>query len=258
MGSHACAWPQPGREGQVRGQHRVLIVEDNLEYLAIVRHELTVRGFEVRSFVSGEDLLATPRSEADDADLLILDWKLPGMTGIALLSRLRDDGCRTPVLFLTSMTQSHNEHVALDKGAVDFVPKTRGVEILVRRMARILERPEPPRRRNEARHVGELTLRTSVRRADWRGRDVGLTVCEYDVIDLLTSSEGRPVSHREIYDRIHYVGFIAGSGTDGYRCNVRSIIKRIRSKFRRLDPGFDAIGNHAGEGYSWIHVADGG
>src|SRR5262245_26830569 len=101
MGSHACAWPRSEHRGQVRGQYRVLIVEDNPEYLAIVSHELAVRGFEVRSFTSGEELLASPAREADSAHLLVLDWKLPGMTGIELLSRLRNDGCRTPVVFLT-------------------------------------------------------------------------------------------------------------------------------------------------------------
>ena len=234
---------------------RVLIVDDNQEYLAILHHELAARGFEVRSFTSAEDLLAFMPTKAD-ADLLILDWMLPGMNGIELLSRLQNDGCRLPAVFLTSMTHSENEDLALDKGAVDFVPKIRGVDVLARRMSRILERGEVSRRPDDARSEGELILHTSMGRAEWRGVDVGLTICEFNVVDLLTSSEGRPLSPRTIYDRVHYAGFIAGTGDNGYRCNVRSIIKRLRAKFRHVDPGFDAISNHAGEGYSWKHVVD--
>ena len=62
---------------------------------------------------------------------------------------------------------------------------------------------------------------------------------------------GSLVSYRAIYDRMHYVGFIAGSGEDGYQANVRSAIKRIRNKFRAIDPDFVEIGNHAGIGYCW-------
>jgi hypothetical protein len=50
---------------------------------------------------------------------------------------------------------------------------------------------------------------------------------------------------------VHYEGFIAGSGPDGYRANVRSAIKRIRNKFRDLDPTFDKIENYTGFGYCW-------
>ena len=59
------------------------------------------------------------------------------------------------------------------------------------------------------------------------------------------------VTYRAIYDRLHYEGFIAGSGADGYRANVRSAIKRIRNKFRDFDPTFDQIENYTSFGYCW-------
>ena len=62
---------------------------------------------------------------------------------------------------------------------------------------------------------------------------------------------GRYVTYRAIYDRLHYEGFIAGSGDDGYRGNVRSAIKRIRNEFRDLDPDFAEIENYTACGYRW-------
>jgi two-component system, OmpR family, response regulator ChvI len=62
---------------------------------------------------------------------------------------------------------------------------------------------------------------------------------------------GEPVSYREIYDLVHGKGFAAGYGNEGYRTNVRTLIKRIRTKFRAVDPAFEPIRNYAGLGYQW-------
>jgi two-component system, OmpR family, response regulator ChvI len=81
--------------------------------------------------------------------------------------------------------------------------------------------------------------------------DVGLTIGEYKIVHLLASNAGRYVTHRVIYDRLTYEGFIAGVGNTGYRTNVRSAIKRIRNKFRACDPGFGEIENYTAFGYCW-------
>jgi len=98
---------------------------------------------------------------------------------------------------------------------------------------------------------GKLLLRPSVSRAYWDAADLGLTLGEYNIVRLPASSVGRYVTYRAIYDELHYEGFIAGSGADGYRANVRSAIKRIRNKIRDVDPTFDKIENYIGFGYCW-------
>jgi two-component system response regulator ChvI len=98
---------------------------------------------------------------------------------------------------------------------------------------------------------GKLLLRPDVGRAYWQDADLDLTLGEYNIVHMLASNLGRYVTYRAIYDRLHYEGFIAGSGPDGYRANVRSAIKRIRNKFRDLDPTFDKIENYTGFGYCW-------
>ena len=81
--------------------------------------------------------------------------------------------------------------------------------------------------------------------------DVGLTLGEYNIVHLLASHVGRYVTYRAVYDRLRYEGFLAGTGPEGYRANVRSAIKRIRNKFRDLDSTFDKIENYTGFGYCW-------
>jgi len=63
---------------------------------------------------------------------------------------------------------------------------------------------------------------------------------------------GEDVSYRELYDLVHGKDFLAGSGTDGYRANVRTFIKRIRKKLREVDTEFEHIHNYAGFGYRWL------
>ena len=99
--------------------------------------------------------------------------------------------------------------------------------------------------------IGNLTLRPFDNRACWNDVDLGLTLGEYNVVHLLASKAGQYRTYRAIYDRMHYEGFMAGSGTDGYRQNVRSVIKRIRNKCRAIDPTFDGIETYTGFGYRW-------
>ena len=98
---------------------------------------------------------------------------------------------------------------------------------------------------------GRLHLRSDDRRAYWNGLDVGVSYREYNLLHMLVSDVGQYRTYRAIYDRLHYVGFIAGSGSDGYRANVRTVIKRIRNKFRAIDPAFDEIESYTGFGYCW-------
>ena len=99
--------------------------------------------------------------------------------------------------------------------------------------------------------VGNLALRPIDRRAYWKEMDLDLTLGEYNILHLLASNAGRYQTYRAIYDRLHYEGFMAGSGLDGYRQNVRSVIKRIRNKCRAVDLTFDNIETYVGFGYRW-------
>ncbi|KAK6020257.1 hypothetical protein OSTOST_14091 [Ostertagia ostertagi] len=100
-------------------------------------------------------------------------------------------------------------------------------------------------------HCGRLLLKPAVSRAFWDETDLNLTVTEFKIVHALASNIGSYVSYRSVYDCMHYVGFIAGSGENGYRTNVRSCIKRIRNKFRAIDPDFSEIENYQSFGYRW-------
>ena len=232
---------------------RVLFVDDDEPYREILAQELEALGFGVRNFADGAALLDSLEVAAD-ADVIMLDWSLPKTSGIDLLPQLRRHGVNLPVVFLTGRALTDYESLAFDRGAIDFIDKARGVEVLARRLRRIVESRRTPGAEPLVEKLlvsGRLSLRPSISRAYWDQLDVGLTLGEYNIVHLLASNAGHYMTYRAIYDRLHYEGFIAGSGEHGYRANVRSAIKRIRSKFRECDPTFVEIANYTAFGYCW-------
>ena len=88
-------------------------------------------------------------------------------------------------------------------------------------------------------------------RAFWHGTRIDLTISEFKVLCDLVTHAGIDRTYRQLYDAVRGEGFAVGHGHDGHRVNVRGYIKRIRKKFRDVDPAFDEIENYASFGYHW-------
>jgi two-component system response regulator ChvI len=215
-------------------------------------------GYAVTDFGEGQPALEYLRA-GNPADLVVLDWRMPGMTGIQLLRAIREHEIDVPVIFLTVLGDQIYEEAALHHGAVDFVEKSRSLSILKKRIELSVKRPDAASAAGERaaeeggviETIGHLELNRETSRAYWKGEEVPLTLNEFRIVDLLAGRPGRDVRYRELYDQVHGAGFIAGSGEEGFRGNVRTLIKRIRQKFRDLDDEFEAIENYPGFGYRW-------
>ncbi len=240
-------------------RRRVVVVDDDPLFLSTLTLNLEDAGFDVAAFTGGAAALDHLNAGASP-DAIILDWHMPEMDGLELLQRLRAQGSAVPAIFLTSLSQPIYEELALDRGAVDFVEKSRSFAIILKRLRLITEGAKPTGAVPSAAEApapasappdGPLELRTDSCRALWRGAEVPLTLTEFHVVALLAGKTGGDVSYREIYDVVRGEGFIAGIGSEGYRSNVRTMVKRIRQKFRDLDPAFDALENYPGFGYRW-------
>jgi two-component system, OmpR family, response regulator ChvI len=238
--------------GQAQDAIRVLFVEDDQNYCKEIGDELARRGFFFQGCADGLSLFSSLESDVD-THIIILAWHLPKMLGVELLLRLRQRGVNLPVVFLTDHTLPANESLALKSGAIDFIDRARGIEVLVRRLIRIRKASQSAADAEQSKECGKLTLRPSVSRAHWDGTDLGLTIGEYNIVSLLALNIGKFFTYRLVYDRLRYEGFIAGSGPAGYRQNVRSAIKRIRNKFRDLDPTFVSIETFTSFGYRWTN-----
>jgi two-component system response regulator ChvI len=236
-----------------------MVVDDDALFLESVSTNLSDAGYRTDAFPGGAEAISHLCSQSG-ADLLLLDWKMPGISGIEVMQRLRAENINIPIIFLTVLSEQIYEEAGLLGGAVDFVEKSRSFAILLRRIELILggekqrwQAREPAG--GQGAHSG-LALRYDSRRALWREANVDLTLTEFNIVAYMTENAARDVSYREIYDIVHGEGFMAGDGEIGFRANVRAFIKRIRQKFRDVDPDFTHIKNYPGFGYRWVDGRD--
>ncbi|HYM32370.1 MAG TPA: response regulator transcription factor [Candidatus Cybelea sp.] len=236
----------------------IVLVEDDALFREALGQNLLDAGFQVAEFDRGQPALDSLGSEMKP-DLVILDWKMPGMNGIDVLKRLRETNNQVPVIFLTSLSDQVYEEAALTGGAVDFVEKSRGFAILMKRIDLILEGLRGARQAGgvvgeellDVIKIGPLELRLDSNRATWRDKEVDLSLTEFKMVRAMAERAGQDVAYRQLYDLVHGKDFVAGYGNEGYRANVRTFVKRIRQKFTEIDPAFEQIENYAGFGYRW-------
>jgi two-component system response regulator ChvI len=235
----------------------VVLVDDDTLFLKTFGANLERAGYRISTFSDPTVAVQAAQNDAStDAaiDAYVLDWHMPRMDGLELLNRLRAAGITAPIMFLTSLNQPLFEEMALEHGAVEFVEKTRSPAVIIKRLelviagARLRDRPVPAANTID---IGQLALKTDAKRAHWQGREVPLSLGEFEVVALLAGKPGVDVSYREIYNTVQTEGFVAGQGAEGYRTNVRALIKRIRRKFTETDPAFAALENYPGFGYRW-------
>ena len=227
---------------------KLVLVDDDPVFLRLLAENLRAAGFAVTAFSDPQAGLAALLET--QPDLCLFDWDMPGLDGLALLRTLRAGGARYPVLFLTGHASPMFEEAALSAGAVDFIDKSRGPAIVLHRIGLALSRGAMEEAGQDI-AVGGLLVRQGSKRVQWRGQEVPLSRGEFEMVALLARHAGRDVPYRALYDALHGDGFIAGQGEEGYRTNVRAMVKRIRRKFAELDPAFDALGTYPGFGYRW-------
>jgi two-component system response regulator ChvI len=251
---------------------RVALVDDDDLFRESLGMNLSDEGFAVVPFDRGHAALDY-FADGGEADLILLDWRMPRMDGIETLRQLRARNIDIPVIFLTVLSDQIYEETALTGGAVDFVEKSRSLPILLKRMQLIVQGRKPvieepaaaaaaaaagpaaaaaqPVLPGQMFRRGALELKLEGSRAFWNSTRIDLTLTEFNIVKVMATRAGEDVSYRDIYDLVHGKDFVAGYGPAGYRANVRAFIKRIRHKFRSVDSTFDEIENYPGFGYRW-------
>lgn len=232
---------------------RVLLVHSDDRYFEVLAAYLRAKNFTVIEFDDPRAALLYVTNEGW-VDVVLIDADLPGASGIGLLTRFQNLGMMFPAALAAACDEKLEER-ALENGAADFLDKSRTPSIGAKRVSLLLgEKPMSPalgRAQNNTASIGSLDLKLQSHRALWRKSLVPLTVTEFRIVRLLASRAGEEVSYREIYDVVHGAGFVAGDGRNGYRSNVRSLIRKIRKRFCAIDPDFSEIENYPGFGYRW-------
>ena len=125
-------------------QTRIVLVDDDDLYREVMAADLEDRGYAVVGFADGAALLAAVQAGIA-AEAVLIDWSLPQMSGLDVLRALRARGSVLPVAFLTGRSGAEHEGPALQAGAVEFIDKTCGIDVLVQKLGRIVGTSSSPR-----------------------------------------------------------------------------------------------------------------
>lgn len=185
----------------------ILLVEDDPKLAHFIESDLTLDGYCVTVADNGLDGLTAARTA--QPDLLILDWMLPGMSGVDLCRRLRATGMLSPIIMLTAKDEVSDRVVGLDAGADDYLTKPFSMEELLARVRAHLRRVNP-----EAPNLLEfdrLTLNRLTREVHLADQRVSLTVKEFDLLELLLSHPKQVFTRDQILEKVWGYDFMGES-----------------------------------------------
>jgi two-component system response regulator ChvI len=227
----------------------IALVDDDRNILTSVSIALQAEGFVTRIYSDGGTAL---KAVADNPpDLGVFDIKMPGMDGMELLRRLREFSSM-PVIFLTSKDDELDEALGLAMGADDYISKPFSQRLLIARIKAILRRQELARGELTASadheeqpllERGRLVMDPARHKVLWDGKEVSLTVTEFLILEALAQRAGVVKNRNQLLDVAYNDDVYVDDRT------IDSHIKRIRRKFRAVDPTFDAIETLYGVGY---------
>jgi DNA-binding response OmpR family regulator len=192
---------------------RVLVVEDERRMAALLKRGLTEEGHQV--FVAYDGVEGFDMARSTEFDILVLDVMLPGMDGLTIARRLREENNQTPVLMLTARDTAANIVAGLDAGADDYITKPFSFEIFLARVRAVSRRGAIPRA--VCLEVADLKLDPSTHQVTRARQAISLTPREFSLLELLMRNHGRVISRDTILESVW--GFdsdVAGNTIEAY------------------------------------------
>ena len=199
---------------------RILVIEDEKKTAAFLAKGLREAGFAVDVAYDGESGLE--RARANKFDLLIVDIMLPQKDGWEVVSELKADGVRTPMLFLTARDSVRDRVKGLELGADDYLVKPFAFSELLARVRSVLRRA--PQREPEHMRIADLEIDMQRHRATRCGEPLNVTPKEFLLLAYLVRSAGEVVSRAEIAEQVWDIGFKTDTNV------VDVVVRRLRSK----------------------------
>ncbi len=247
-----AAPPAPPTPAPGEHQRSIALVDDDRNILTTLSIALQAEGYATRVYSDGEAALKA--LVENPPDLAVFDIKMPRMDGMELLRRLRAHS-DMPVIFLTSKDHEEDEEAGLAMGADDYIAKPFSQRLLLARIRAILRRTGSPHAPDESNDQaggegpvirrGRLTMDPARHRVTWDGLQVALTVTEFLILEALAQRPGVIKSRNQLMDAAYPDDVFVDDRT------VDSHIKRLRRKFRAVDPQFGGIETLYGAGYSF-------
>jgi DNA-binding response OmpR family regulator len=205
---------------------RILLVEDDPKLAGLIEEELTLEGYQITVTHNGLDGLTMARNI--QPDLLILDWMLPGISGLDLCLRLRSTGIQIPIIMLTAKDEIPDRVAGLNAGADDYVTKPFSIEELLARVKARLRRlqPEDP----DTFKFEDLTLNRLTREVYRNSQLIELTAKEFDLLEYLLRHPRQVLNRDQILEKVWGYDFMGESNI------IEVYIRALRLKLEVNNP----------------------
>jgi DNA-binding response OmpR family regulator len=217
----------------------ILLVEDEIKLARFIELELESEGYRVSVAHDGMSGLALVRESAPD--LAILDWMMPGLTGVELCRRLRATGIKIPVILLTAKDEVGDRVTGLDAGADDYLVKPFSIEELLARIRAHLRRTQEPD--TDLLQFEDLSLNRRTREVYRGQRSIDLTAKEFDLLQYLMSHPRQVFTRDRILENIWGYDFLGDSNI------IEVYVRYLRLKLEQ-DSEKRLIHTARGVGYS--------
>jgi two-component system OmpR family response regulator len=212
----------------IETKRRVLVVDDEPSIVDAVATSLRYEGFEVDEAATGRAALAA--AQAHTPDMIVLDVMLPDLDGLEVTRRLRADGIRVPVLFLTARDSVEEKVAGLTVGGDDYVTKPFSLAEVVARTHAILRRTNGEAERDARLRFADIEMDEDSHEV-WRaGEPVQLTATEFSLLRFFLLNPRRVLSKSQILDHVWHYDF----GGDGNI--VETYVSYLRKKLDALGP----------------------
>jgi two-component system response regulator ResD len=229
-----------GAGARVRG--RVLVVDDEPTIAEVVCRYLQRAGYDTAS--AGDGLVALEAASGAPFDLMVLDLMLPGIDGLEVMRRVRQDVRPVPaVILLTARGEESDRITGLSLGADDYVVKPFSPAELVARVDAVLRRAGPAEAPGPPMRFGELTVDPTGHRVTLGDEELSLTQREFDLLVFLARHPGRAFSREELMEQVWQYSFFTDTAT------VTVHIRRLRAKLARSPGAAELIETVWGVGY---------
>ena len=211
----------------------ILVIEDNQALREGLMLNFRNRGYDVDSAEDGREGMR--KALATRPDLIVLDVMLPGQSGLDILTELRRNHRKVPVLILSARDRTDDKVKGLENGADDYLAKPFELPELMARVEAMLRRRRADTTRDELVTVGPVALHREYRQVFVEGREIELSVKEFGVLDFLAEAPDRPRTREEILDRVWGWDFQGSARTvDNFIVSLRQKVERNPGRPRHI------------------------
>ncbi len=205
---------------------KILIVEDEIELVKVIRDYLEKAGFRVDSV--GDGASAVSAFQHNPSDLVLLDLNLPGMDGLDVAREIRRIN-DVPIIMVTARVEETDKLIGLELGADDYITKPFSPREVVARVRAVLRRTQKPITIPEIIEAGDVVVDLLRHTVNVTGQSVELTPTEFDLLVAMASQPGRA------FNRMQLLEATQGEAYEGYERTVDAHIKNLRAKIE-ADP----------------------